>query len=298
MTTILFSSEFFNASKISPDFEHECRAAVAAGFEVAFVDAIDVLDFSRHDIKGDVIYRGWIILRSEYLAIQAALIEMGARLTTSFDEYCYASFLPLFYQDLEGHTPRSVWTELSDAASDNWTIVSRDVEIDVKALAERLGATSLIVKDYCKSQKHYWLEACYVPDASDVENLTKVTDRYLELQGGLVGGFVFREYTPLRILSHHSKSGMPLAAEMRTFWKNGELILQHDYWGSEATTNEHPPEGWLKEMASKVRSSFFSMDVAQTVEGSWIVIEIGDGQVTGLPTPESAEAFYQGLKTW
>lgn len=49
------------------------------------------------------------------------------------------------------------------------------------------------------------------------------------------------------------------------------------------------------EIASKVRSRFFTMDVAQQTDGQWIIVELGDGQVAGLPDESEAPEFYRQL---
>ncbi|MEO0582953.1 MAG: ATP-grasp domain-containing protein [Bacteroidota bacterium] len=37
------------------------------------------------------------------------------------------------------------------------------------------------------------------------------------------------------------------------------------------------------------------MDVAQKENGDWIIMELGDGQVAGLPPETSPTAFYEKL---
>lgn len=37
------------------------------------------------------------------------------------------------------------------------------------------------------------------------------------------------------------------------------------------------------------------MDVAQSSAGEWQIIELGDGQVAGLPDATNIGAFYQGI---
>ncbi len=37
------------------------------------------------------------------------------------------------------------------------------------------------------------------------------------------------------------------------------------------------------------------MDVARRVDGSWLVVELGDGQVAGLPDTAAIPAFYMSL---
>ncbi len=37
------------------------------------------------------------------------------------------------------------------------------------------------------------------------------------------------------------------------------------------------------------------MDVARRREGDWMIVELGDGQVAGLPERANIEAFYRTL---
>jgi len=49
-------------------------------------------------------------------------------------------------------------------------------------------------------------------------------------------------------------------------------------------------------LAGRVRSRFFTMDVARrAVDGEWLVVELGDGQVAGLPDDVDVGAFYRAL---
>jgi hypothetical protein len=153
------------------------------------------------------------------------------------------------------------------------------------------------VKDYVKSQKHYWTEACFIPDASDLEHVARVVARFLELQGDdLNVGLVFREYVPLRIVATHPKSGMPLAAEFRIFWLDHEPLLVHRYWADLVELEIEVPIEELRSTAREIPSRFFTMDVAMLDDGSWIVVELGDAQVSGLPSDAVAPAFYGRLR--
>jgi ATP-grasp domain-containing protein len=44
-----------------------------------------------------------------------------------------------------------------------------------------------------------------------------------------------------------------------------------------------------------VQSRFFTMDVAKRVDGGWMIVELGDGQVAGLPVRADVGAFYRVL---
>ena len=49
-------------------------------------------------------------------------------------------------------------------------------------------------------------------------------------------------------------------------------------------------------VAGGVRSRFFTMDVAQRRDGDWLIVELGDGQVAGLPDHADVDGFYKALK--
>jgi len=48
---------------------------------------------------------------------------------------------------------------------------------DVAGLAARLGSGPAIVKDYVKSRKHEWDEACFIPDLADLAHAPSRTFR-------------------------------------------------------------------------------------------------------------------------
>ena len=41
---------------------------------------------------------------------------------------------------------------------------------------------------------------------------------------------------------------------------------------------------------------FFTMDVARRVDGEWLIVELGDGEVAGLPDGADPAAFYRALQ--
>ncbi len=167
---------------------------------------------------------------------------------------------------------------------------------DFRAELEVFGNAPIIVKDYVKSQKHYWREACFIPDASDNKQVEKVVNRFLELQGeDLNEGLVFREFVELEELTTHSKSGMPLTKEFRLFVKDGKVIAQFNYWDEGNYADTSVDLSSFQSVISQVQSRFFTMDIAKTIGGEWIIVELGDGQVAGLPENADKAAFYASL---
>ena len=89
---------------------------------------------------------------------------------------------------------------------------------------------SYIVKDYVKSRKHEWYDACYIQSITDTPNVKKTIGNFIERQGdSLVGGVVLRKYVKLKPIGYHEKSGMPISEEYRVFAFGGRLMIYDKY---------------------------------------------------------------------
>lgn len=232
------------------------------------------------------IYRGWMMSVSQYQRFHAGLCDRKLRLINSPEQYRHCHHLPESYLVIAGQTPHTVWLRAEDGIS---------LESVRKALSA-FGERAVIVKDYVKSQKHYWNEACYIPNAADSERAWKVVSRFLELQDeSSVGGLAFREHVELASIGHHERSGMPLGREFRSFWLDGKVVAVFPNWGKRDESGEYPAVEKFAEIASRVQSRFFAMDIAQLADGRWIIMELGDGQVSGLPDDCDVDSFYSRL---
>lgn len=58
---------------------------------------------------------------------------------------------------------------------------------------------------------------------------------------------------------------------------------------------EGPPIDEFKGVAVAVQSRFFTMDVARRRNGAWMIVELGDGQVSGLSVGADPHRFYAAL---
>jgi ATP-grasp domain, R2K clade family 3 len=292
---VLFPSQPFESMSVDAAFEAERRAAQGAGLETCLINA-EALDEGAHEkatrrlpqLEADevALYRGWMISATSYAALYDALARRRLRLVNDADQYRHCHHLPESYPLIRDHTPKTVWTTGGRAF---------DLPAVMEALAP-FGDAPLIVKDYVKSQKHRWSEACFIPSARDPEAVRRVVTRFIELQeDGLVGGLVFREFVELEPLATHSKSGMPLTKEFRIFFLDGRPLLSVEYWEEGEYRGERPPEDLFLDVAGRVRSRFFTMDVARRLDGSWIIMEPGDAQVAGLPERLDPKSFYQAV---
>jgi hypothetical protein len=293
MPLALFPSQPLRPREIDPDFEAEQAAALEAGFRVALLDHTRVVEGAAAlavarvpENAGAALYRGWMLRPSQYEAMHSALRARGVTLVNDPEQYRTCHYLPESYRFIEGKTPLSVWVPIRGDA---------DFESIASAVAT-FGDRPIVVKDYVKSQKHYWSEACFVPSASDREALERVVRRFLALQGDdLNEGLVFREFVPLKIVGTHPKSNMPLAAEFRIFWLDAEPILSHRYWGDLTTFDAPLPLEELRTIATRIPSRYFTMDIAFLEDGGFTIVELGDGQVAGLPSPDLAPEFFRRM---
>jgi hypothetical protein len=291
---IVFCRDPLNPSRPDRAFEAEVAAVERLGSPCLLVDHDALL---QGDDTGRIVrrllpqpvpilavYRGWMVTPAQYRVLYEALAARNIRLISDPDAYRHGHHLPENYPVIEGRTPRSVW-------------LTGDLGIDriMQALSP-LGSGPVIVKDFVKSRKHEWAEACFIPSATDRQAVGRVVERFRELQDeDLNEGLVFREFVEFEPIGVHPRSGMPLTEEYRIFWLDGRPIFWSPYWAEGDYHDSRPPIERFVEVATTVRSRFFSMDLARRRDGDWMIVELGDGQVSGLPRDTDAGPFYESL---
>lgn len=120
--------------------------------------------------------------------------------------------------------------------------------------------------------------------------------RFLEVQGpDLNEGLVFREYVELEPFAGQTRAGLPLTKEARIFFLDGQPLATLDYWPDGGYGDTRPPLDEFTAIAGTIPSRFFTMDVALRTNGECIIVELGDGQVSGLPDQADATEFYRRL---
>jgi len=270
-----------------PCFQREWEAVDALGIEWrvfsfdAFLDGnMDrAFKFLLPGTGQTLLYRGWILREAEHAALSRELALRGYRLLTSTKQYANTAYLPNYFPHISEWSPPALWTDGPDLES-AWK------------LARQFGREPWIVKDYVKSAKERWHEACFVPRGATKRQFLQVCRKLLEFQGErFERGFVVRPFIPLAFLEE-SPFGYPLFEEYRLFFLQGRLIASAPYHrvGPEL---ENPAQfGVLGEV---IDSPFFSADVARTAAGGLTLIEIGDGGVSGMPPRLDLPSFFEKL---
>ncbi|MFD8707118.1 ATP-grasp domain-containing protein [Kitasatospora sp. NPDC059648] len=193
--SILFPADPLNPRRPDPHFAWEARLVRELGGEHLLVDHDELLAGRAEEAvrrvprgSGPLWYRGWMLPSARYAEFAAALTARGGNLLTSPPGYAAAHELPGWYGAFEGATPPSVWIPTAGA------VPPTPAEL-AEAVARLGGSGPAIVKDYVKSRKHEWQEACYVPELADLAAVGRVVGRFVELQGEfLAGGVVLRRY--------------------------------------------------------------------------------------------------------
>jgi hypothetical protein len=286
---ILFPNHPLKSRLPDPDYENEFGAAGDAGFECELYSLEDLRGgeattairlCSAASQEGElVIHRGWMMSDTLYTALFNALADKGYRLAATPGQYAEAHYLPNAYPILRGRTPETVWVEGKDVAG-AW------------GKYETLGRPAAIVKDFVKSAKHRWHEACFIPAHTERLRFDEILQAFLEARGHLFEkGIVLRRFHELVKLAEDLR-GQPLHEEYRLFMWRGSLLA-----GTPGLHGAGPFESLAEweAIAGRFGNPFISMDIARRQDGSWLIVEVGDGGVSGLATSIEQATFYKAL---
>lgn len=285
--TILFPNHPLKARLPDPDYEVEFTAAKEAGFACELYnleslregDLESALRVCEPEPRTTMLHRGWMMSDTLYQALYEGISRKGACLVTSPTDYAEAHYLPNAYRHIEDETAKSVW------------MTGRDMD-EAWRLYEAVNSTDVIVKDWVKSAKHRWREACFIPAQTERRPFEEIMRAFLQARGNLFEkGIVFRRFHSLVELDEDLR-GQPVHEEYRLFFWTGELLVT-----TPAVRAEGPLECLARwqAIARKFKAKFLTIDVARQNDGSWLIIEVGDGGVSGLPTSIEPEAFYRSL---
>ncbi len=237
---------------------------------------------SRMDIPPNSVVVARYGLLPHYKEWERDLSRNGSRLLNSYAQHKFIADLVDWggeYGVLKGLTPM--------AYTRRWDL---------------LPEGSYVVKGRTNSFKQDWNSKMYAETKADVPRLAALinSDSILRDQG-----VVARPFVPLRKLDT-GLNGLPISNEWRTFWimgPNGPHLLAKGYYWQASHPESEALATWSREAlelswkAARLvgeHVNFFVIDVAETQTGEWIVIEVNDGQMSGLCGCD-ADNFYSTL---
>jgi hypothetical protein len=229
----------------------------------------------RPDIQSGDLVIGRYSLLPFYGEQEADINYVGARLINNCAKHRYIADLQNYVYDLQELTPRT------------WN--------NVQSLPENI---SFVLKGETNSRKSSWKKDMFAPSKKEaLEIYGRLSD------DSLIGNqqIYIREYVPLfKYLD--GINGMPVTKEFRFFVAYKQILCGGYYWQNYIDdlpgmpdVNEVPKQ-FLQQVIDRVgdQSNFYTIDVGQTQQGDYIVIELNEGQQAGLSCNDP-ETLYRNL---
>ena len=217
----------------------------------------------------------FVICRYSYLPyakeLEDDLISLGCKIINSYSQHRWVANFD-YYEEVKKYTPET-WFD------DNFYMAKEG---------------KYIVKGRTNSRKHQWKTKMLSNNKSDA---LRIASELLN-DDPMIGeqGIIFRKYIPLKTYEI-GMNGLPFTDEYRFFFYKTKELCHGYYWGiAENTSHKISEEGikFAHKLAEKVARhvNFFVLDVAQTESGEWILIEINDGQQSGLSLCDPDELYF------
>ena len=225
--------------------EEQFKAFRAAGATVSLFsfEALQSGSFLALTLSSeDVLYRGWMLTKGEYERLSEAAEARGARMIVSLEQYLGSHHLPNWYPNIREFTAETVVVDPAQATP---------------TFVKNLGWEGVFIKDFVKS-----LKTSLGSRITDPALLPSVLEEMKRFRGHIEGGLCLRRIEDFKADS-----------EIRYF------VIKGEPFGPLASA---PIPALVRQVAHRIRSPFFAIDVAERQDGVLRVVEIGDGQVSDL----------------
>jgi len=210
-----------------------------------------------------------------YKELEVDVNNLGSTLINSHRSHLWIANFE-YYQDLKEYTPRS-WTENEFASCSD--------------------EGPFVLKGLTNSRKFRWNTHMFAETKRDavLMGAELMQDPMISQQG-----IIYRKYIPLKTFEI-GLNGLPFTNEFRFFFYKETILTYGFYW----SIMENPELGKIDEEGiqlardvAKIASKhvdFFVLDVAEKQDGGWVLIEINDGQMSGLSN-NTPHKLYSKLK--
>lgn len=238
-------------------------------FERGNIDSLEVnLERLGSTIKIEKVYWLGFVPRFEiYEKVAAKLSSYGYQLVNSPIEFSQSEYFDQFYPLIESETMPSE------------IVCSKE---EVITAANRIGYP-VFLKGRIQSLKKYGWENCV---ANNEDELLSIFGKLAEAIDYSLGTIIVRKFINFKYLELGGH-GIPQAHEYRFFVLNDKIIDYCYYWNGRnpfqlGLVAEEMLKTKVIDVSKKVSVPFISVDVGETLEGVWKVIEIGDGQFSDI----------------
>lgn len=222
------------------------------------------------DISNPVLYRGWMLKPEEYQKLYGDLAHRGIHLLTNPEAYANMHLFPNVYPVIKEDTAEMMCFP--------------DGKVDVEMVKQHFDR--FMIKDSVKSTKGTEFPAFFNQSVTQEEFDEKMNIFYKYRGNLLTGNICVKEY--LNLKRYDGKTN-----EFRVFYANGQIISVSRNSHQPGDTSELPLK--LAEKYGNMKSPYYTIDYAELEDGSWKIIEAGDGGVSGLSPGQDAVAYYKSL---
>lgn len=249
--------------RVNRDTEEEMQAAIDAGWSVTT---------SRNNTSAPLMVGRYSVL-PYYKELETDLAFSGAKLINSYQQHNYIASFD-YYEDLKQFTPKT-WFELSDVPD---------------------NAGPYVIKGCTNSRKQQWDTMMFANTKRAAVEIACELKR-----DSLIGdqNIIVRKFIPLEKIDE-GINGLPMSNEWRFFFYKQTMLSHGFYWVSTDLRGSMDTAGLM--FAQKIANivaehvNFFVLDIAKTLSGDWIVVELNDGQMSGL-SDNDPKVLYTNLKS-
>lgn len=299
MKKILFPSEPYSPKEVDSSFKSEYEAAKLVGFDVFLFDHDKFvgegvfksnLSVAPGEQYEDIILRGWMLKEEQYTYLIGCLAGIGySLLNNKINQYLTCHYFPEAYKYFNENTSKAWW-------SNTWSAhpgFNNTRDVSWEPVRNMLGG-DIIIKDYVKSEKGN-PDLFILGKELTNEEFSDRVQAFIDARGKLFNkGLVFKSVENLKKYGDQTN-------EWRMFFLKNKLISlasnseqNHEY--AEPSNIEIKK---IEKIAASIPSNFFTIDLAEKEDGSWMILEAGDGQVSGLAVAQAQFAipFYESMKS-
>lgn len=237
------------------------------------IDNINKLKLPTANDRTLMYYHGWMLSKEQYICLENHLAKFNYVLVNSADQYLNSHYFENWYLLAKNYTPKSL-------VVNSFNI---DNMVDSILSFQKENNCSVFIKDSVKSLKQFGIG--FIENNSTPLYILKICQQFLSIKtqaNNLTGSFIIREFVNIAPNS-----------EYRAFVLHDKLINLAPH-----IDNVNPIDGPDNEFVThiinsvKINSNFYTIDFAKLTNGSWIIVEIGDGQVSSIKENSFNDLLY------
>lgn len=214
-----------------------------------------------------IFWLGFVPTLEEYEVVYNMLKGNGLELIHTPAEFAKSEYFDQFYPYIKEDSIESgIATTLAEA----------------KEIAHQLGYP-VFVKGAIQSLKKFGWNNCIAHSTSELTDIFHHLKRKSDFS---LGTIIIRKYVRLR---HHeiAGNGIPKAHEYRFFVFREQIVDYSYYWNGAnpftlSTAELEELKAMVLKAAKRLNVPYISVDVGETVDSGWKVIEVGDGQFSDI----------------